>query len=588
MSIGANVPPLTLSGEPWRLVTAIFLHGSIPHIASNTVALLLLGGLLELYIARWKWLLIFVIGGLASSYASACLNFDYVQYNILLGPVQTLYVAVGASGAIMALGGAAIALGIYRSIEADEGFDQLLRVGLAFVALNLIYSLTTDGVDNTAHVSGLIFGVLCGGGLLVPATLISPKLRTSAVVISAAMIAIGLNMLHAGLPSKARQAELIAEIRGDMAAEAAAERLTQAKQTEAEEQLHYVDEARATGTLIKIPGIARIAPGATDNIVYLAANGDSARLLKYDLDRGKVVRTVIDVPYPADTMWACKTKMCAGIGISDVVINADATVAYVTSLYPGKVSRIDLSSGTVDYSVETGSFPNQLLLGNDRLYAYDRVDNTLSIIGADGGRLIKKIDIPSHRNAVNSIGGYKWVGGKDMALSRDGTALYLMAPDGGVVRVDLTHMKAKRLDMRYPVGVATGAAGHIWLVTRNGAHKADMSSDISYDYGFHYGPGDGLFVNADGKHPLVLVWYGGYASNGRIIGLSPLTGRVRRSWRSNAGRSDKYSWHTVEALGDKRFVVRGWRKAEIFAIRDSMKPDPRDQSHADRIRIGGR
>src|SRR5699024_12670857 len=86
------------------------------------------------------------------------------------------------------------------------------------------------------------------------------------------------------LPSQDRQAEIVAAIHDNMADQAAAAKTEAAKRAEKREQLDYVDAGRASGHVIDIPGIARVVPGDDANIVYLAVNGDSARILKYDLD----------------------------------------------------------------------------------------------------------------------------------------------------------------------------------------------------------------------------------------------------------------------------------------------------------------
>lgn len=576
MALGANVPPLTLSSEPWRLATAIFLHASIDHLLSNAVTLLLLGGALELIVSRWKWLLIFGLGGLASSFATASLNFDYVQHNLLLGDVHRLFVSAGASGAIMSLGGAVIMLGIYRTLAAERGMDPMLRAGLAFVGLNLVYGLTTGGIDNTAHFSGLFFGCLCGAAVLTPPHL-PLRFRLGTAAVCSVIFALGLASFKGAQPVGNKRTRLVAEVQEMIATTQHKQAMQDALQAESAEQLSYVDEAQATGQTIAVNGIARVVPGAAANTVYLATNGDSARIVEYDLTRGQIVRTIIDKTYPTGKLWGCKTASCAGIGIADLVLNADATTAYAAALQPGKVSRIDMTTGHIDYSTTTGAFPSRLLLANGRVYAYDRIDNTVSIINAGDGELLRQIDIPSRRNEENSIGGYAWSGGKNMALTTDGSALYLYTPDGRIVQLDLSNFQTDIVNMHDAQGLAKGARGRVWLYAPAAVYNADVLDQAAYDYGVRKKSRKTIFVNADGKHPLMLAWHETYGNQGRIVGISPLSGHARRSWRSDTSH---YDWGALEQLDAGRFVIRGWHKAEIFAITRSMQPDSRDQAIA--------
>ena len=52
--LGANVAPLTLSGEPWRLLSSIFLHSSVSHLLMNMFAFLVVGGVAEQILGKWQ------------------------------------------------------------------------------------------------------------------------------------------------------------------------------------------------------------------------------------------------------------------------------------------------------------------------------------------------------------------------------------------------------------------------------------------------------------------------------------------------------------------------------------------------------
>jgi len=147
---GANVGVLTFSGEWWRLLTNVFVHGGIMHIAFNMWCLWNLGALCESLYGRWTYAGIYLVCGVGASLASAAWH--------PLGPPS-----VGASGAIFGLAGALIAafkLGEF-SVPRSALSGTLRSLG-AFVVYNLIFGAVIPGIDNVAHIGGLITGLIVG------------------------------------------------------------------------------------------------------------------------------------------------------------------------------------------------------------------------------------------------------------------------------------------------------------------------------------------------------------------------------------------------------------------------------------------
>jgi len=153
---GANVGALTISGEWWRLLTNVFVHAGIIHIAFNMWCLWNLGALCESLYGRWTYLLIYVFCGLGASLASAAWH-PYTP-------------SVGASGAIFGLAGALIAafkLGEF-SVPRSALSGTLRSLG-AFVVYNLIFGFAISGIDNAAHIGGLVTGLILGAMIAVVA-----------------------------------------------------------------------------------------------------------------------------------------------------------------------------------------------------------------------------------------------------------------------------------------------------------------------------------------------------------------------------------------------------------------------------------
>ena len=146
LAFGVKDNDLIRAGQWWRLITPIFLHGNLEHIAVNSLSLYWLGSELEGLYGRRRYLLVYLISGIAGNYVS-----------FLLKPAPSL----GASGAIFGLVGAAICFPIrFRSLLPEKLRTYILtRMGLV-AAINLgIGFAMPNVVDNWAHLGGLVGGV---------------------------------------------------------------------------------------------------------------------------------------------------------------------------------------------------------------------------------------------------------------------------------------------------------------------------------------------------------------------------------------------------------------------------------------------
>lgn len=144
-SVGAGFGEDVANGQIWRLFTQIFLHGSIGHLFSNIIGLIAAGRLLD-YVAGKKTLLaVFVIGGLFASITSSIYN--------------PAVVSVGASGAIFAVYGAIFSSYFFNPKMREIKVPKSIWMASAFQAVDSItYGLSHAGVDNAAHIGGLIAG----------------------------------------------------------------------------------------------------------------------------------------------------------------------------------------------------------------------------------------------------------------------------------------------------------------------------------------------------------------------------------------------------------------------------------------------
>ncbi len=147
---GANVQSLVKQGEIWRLLTSIFLHIGIIHLLVNMYALYVIGHQLESFLGKFKYLIVFLVSGIVGS---------------LLSVVIHESVSAGASGAIFGLLGSLLYFGYhYRLYLGTVLRTQIIPV----ILLNLIIGFMLPGIDNFAHIGGLIGGYLITMALGVP------------------------------------------------------------------------------------------------------------------------------------------------------------------------------------------------------------------------------------------------------------------------------------------------------------------------------------------------------------------------------------------------------------------------------------
>ncbi|WP_242945449.1 rhomboid family intramembrane serine protease [Hespellia stercorisuis] len=131
----------------YRMFTSLFLHFGVNHLFNNMVMLGVLGWTMELEIGKIRYLIIYFVSGLGGNMLSLC-------WNVLEGESV---VSAGASGAIFGLVGAML----YMAIRNRGSVGNVSGRGLIFmVVLTLYYGLTSSGVDNLAHIGGLVAGFI--------------------------------------------------------------------------------------------------------------------------------------------------------------------------------------------------------------------------------------------------------------------------------------------------------------------------------------------------------------------------------------------------------------------------------------------
>ena len=141
------VPLVVREGEYYRLLTAVFMHFGISHLVNNMVILFVLGDNLERALGKVKYLVFYLICGVGANVFSMVVSIREYE----------LAVSAGASGAIFGVIGGLL----YVVIRNRGRLEDLSTRQLAlFVACSLYFGFTSTGIDNAAHVGGLVLGFL--------------------------------------------------------------------------------------------------------------------------------------------------------------------------------------------------------------------------------------------------------------------------------------------------------------------------------------------------------------------------------------------------------------------------------------------
>ena len=141
---GGNNLLLVQNGEVWRILTSAFLHVGLIHLVVNMYSLAIIGTQVETFIGKWKFLFIYFISAIGGN----LLSLVFSQANV---------VSVGASGALFVLMGALLYFGYHYRLYLSEAIrNQIIPI----ILINLLIGFIVPGIDNVAHIGGLIGGYL--------------------------------------------------------------------------------------------------------------------------------------------------------------------------------------------------------------------------------------------------------------------------------------------------------------------------------------------------------------------------------------------------------------------------------------------
>ncbi|WP_035055106.1 rhomboid family intramembrane serine protease [Andreprevotia chitinilytica] len=424
---GANLAPLTLTGESWRLVSSMFLHVGIVHLLFNMSVLLAWGPSAERYFGKFGFAVLYLFTGIASGLLSAVWHgyHKVSSMQLLAGQIiQTtqpdLIVSAGASGALMGIAGAFLAAKLFG--HPDE-VDALQRVGgknlAVVVAINLAYGFAGSGIDNAAHIGGLIAGFVLGIVFVWSFGRGNTIQYCVKAVLAALAVVLGIQGPAAFASDDLRELktqlveEIAAQKQNDQAEheQREVERQTQlaeqhrAQEKQAVEQQAQRDEqqrppsvsqAEAEGVQISV-GDWPLAFTLSANGKHLyTANSGSNTVSVIDLASKTVLKTIGDKPLTGKHK-RCKADniSCREVGAAGIAVSPDETIAYVADMRQDALSVVDLRTDTVIGEIGTGHSPSDIVLSSDGKFAYvlNDVDRMVAVIDTAARKHIATLEL---------------------------------------------------------------------------------------------------------------------------------------------------------------------------------------------------
>jgi membrane associated rhomboid family serine protease len=155
ITMGGQVNLLVAQGEFWRIFTAMFLHVGIAHIGLNMLSIFFIGPAVELFYGKWRYLVIYLVSGIAGGVAS-----------YLMLPQEVLL--VGASGAIAGIFGALGAFFFVNRRALGAAANAMLGQWLFWLLINVAFGFSVANIGWQAHLGGLVCGLILGVLLLPP------------------------------------------------------------------------------------------------------------------------------------------------------------------------------------------------------------------------------------------------------------------------------------------------------------------------------------------------------------------------------------------------------------------------------------
>lgn len=470
---GGNLAAYSLTDQPWRLLTSMFLHVGLMHLVLNMYMLLAFGSMVERRFGPARTLLVYLLSGLVGSLVSALWHLD---------PLKQV-IGAGASGALMGLCGAYLADWLVAQWHNDP-HEQLTTSGplVQTIGINLLIGAVMPGIDNASHVGGLIGGFIVGGAFaMVPPGFGRLKSAIAVTLISA----LTLGAIHAKLNANpSEKLILITQLR--VAEQAEQDDKDNAKRAQAalakeiaEDRRRgprAVSEEQAAGTSIELEGPVSSLYLMPDNTRIAVSDEDEHTLRLVDLAKGAVGPAISGQPALADLPNCAMRGRCTYQDANAVALTPDGRSAYVASLIANGVGMVDLQTGRVTASFKTGKSPRAIVLttSGDRAYVLNDGDDTVVAIDLATRKIIGKPVVIGKNQPGNRHPTGMWLAADDQELwVMDESASRLVVLDAATL--------AEVTEVIVTSGYMNGAhvdpkRGKVWLVGVDAIDLIDLKT----------------------------------------------------------------------------------------------------------------
>tara|TARA_Y100001970_G_C14187319_1_gene833347 strand:+ start:1090 stop:1611 length:522 start_codon:yes stop_codon:yes gene_type:complete len=145
---GANFGPDIIKGEYWRLLTSNYIHIGLMHLLFNMWCLHSIGLELEELIGSKFFFFVYTLSGISGSICSCFINYNSI--------------GAGASGAVFGISGALLIMVYYLNQTSNSNIQYNYSPLLFFIMYNTFFGFVVPGIDNAAHIGGLIIGMFSG------------------------------------------------------------------------------------------------------------------------------------------------------------------------------------------------------------------------------------------------------------------------------------------------------------------------------------------------------------------------------------------------------------------------------------------
>jgi rhomboid protease GluP len=397
---GANAAPLTLQGEPSRLLTNMFIHIGWKHLLLNMGMLALCGKLVEQKFGSLNFLFIYIVSGLFASLASTLWFAQHKVWvpNIFLPgftPHLQLAVSAGASGALMGITGAYSSRWLvdtyYYKINTDS--IAIFKAFALTSGINLVMGFMTRGVDNACHVGGLIAGLALGalvsyapiGTTFLNRILVSVSVTIASVLFLLQGLQIPISQELINL--KTQTLTELADYKTQQAAAIENAKIATEIAQDAKTAPKPVDAKTAAGSQIDLSQY--LSQNAWIRDMQLSADGNKLVILAGELDNKllivdtKTQKVTGEIKGPALEFESenCRTLMCEGKGADTLKLSADGRFAYVSSMQKDSLTIVDLSAQSIIASMPASQYPRAFAANRSNTLAYvsNGIENTISV-----------------------------------------------------------------------------------------------------------------------------------------------------------------------------------------------------------------